>query len=77
MCVSHSFVFNFVSSMDHSLWKSPGKITGAGSHSFSKGASPPKHLKPRSLIGGGFFTVRANRKPKERILCTKGTINIE
>ena len=43
-------------------WDFPGKSTGAGSHSFSKGSSPPRDRTWVSWIIGRFFTNWATRE---------------
>ena len=52
---------SFCDPMDYSLcpWDSPGKNTGVGSHSFSRGSSRPRDQTQDSCIPGSFFTIWA------------------
>ena len=43
-------------------WYSPGKNTGVGSHSFSRGSSPPRDQTQVSCIAGRFFIIWATRE---------------
>ena len=45
-----------------SPWNSPGKNTGVGCHSFSRGSSRPRDQTWVSCIGGRFFTIWATRE---------------
>ena len=54
-------------------WNSPGKNTGVGSHSLSKGSSWPRNQTQVSCTAGRFFTTWATR---EALLRGKGSIFI-
>ena len=68
MCVSHSVMSD--SSWPHELqpsrllcpWNSPGKNTGAGSHSLLQGIFPTQGSNQVSCIAGRFFTIWATGK---------------
>ena len=49
----------------YSLWNSPGRNTGMGSCSFSRGSSRPRDRTQVSCTAGGFFTRWATREAQE------------
>ena len=52
----------------YSSWDSPGKNTGLGSLSFSRGPSQPRDQTGVSCIAGGFFTNWSTREAPCKIL---------
>ena len=53
-------------------WTPPGKNTGVGSYSFSRGSSQPRDWSQVSSIAGGFFTIWATKKPQGSKYLTSG-----
>ena len=54
-------------------WNSPGKNTGVGSHSFSRGSSQSRNRTRAFYIAGGFFTILCHHSlppgnPKVKVL---------
>ena len=55
-------------------WNSPGKNSGAGCISFSRGSSQPRDQTRVSCIAGGFFTIKSQGQDSNPLLpCCKAS----